>query len=56
MQPLSRFLLMVWDGIHIIGEVFGLTLRKADQFADSIWLVLMCGLLLWTVFMTAVTR
>lgn len=51
-----RLLLMVWDGIHIVGEVFGLHGVSADRFADALWLALVGSLLTCAAVMTVVTR
>lgn len=53
---MSWALLMVWDGLHIVGEVFGLTGQRADRFADTLWLALVTGLLGWATAMLAVAR
>lgn len=40
-------LVMVWDGMLLIGEGFGLTGRRARRFADVAWLTTAAVVLVW---------
>lgn len=48
------FLLLAWDGFLLLGEGFGLSNRRAERFADTVWIGSAVLVLAWLASMVTV--